>query len=61
MELLQLLAEVGLIELYHLIYPRLLTEFTMLVFFTNLSLVEFQVRDLVLFVLFSVIDSTEWF
>ena len=30
--------------LQHLIYPRLLTEFGMLVFFTNLSLVEFQVR-----------------
>ena len=33
----------------------------MLVFFTNLSLVEFQVRYLALFLLFSVIDSFEWF
>ena len=33
----------------------------MLVFFTNISLVEFQVRYLALFLLFSVIDSFEWF
>ena len=32
----------------------------MLVFFTNLSLMEFQVRYLVLFLLFSVIDGFEW-
>ena len=31
-------------ELQHLIYPRLLTGFGMLFFFTNLSLMEFQVR-----------------
>ena len=31
----------GLLELRHLIYPRLLTGFGMLVFFTNLSLMEF--------------------
>ena len=30
--------------LWHLIHPRLLTRFGMLVFFTNLSLMEFQVR-----------------
>ena len=35
--------------------------FSMLVFFTNLSLMEFQVRYLVLFLLFSVIDGFEWF
>ena len=45
-ELLGLLTDVGLLELWHLIYPRLLTEFDMLVFFTNVSLVEFQVRYL---------------
>ena len=45
-ELLGLLTGVGLLELWHLIYPRLLTGFDMLVFFTNLSLVEFQVRYL---------------
>ena len=33
----------------------------MLVFFTNLSLIEFQVRYLALFLLFSVIDDFEWF
>ena len=33
----------------------------MLVFFTNLSLIEFQVRYLALFLLFSVIDGFEWF
>ena len=34
----------GLLELYHLIYLRLLTRFGMLVFFTNLRLIEFLVR-----------------
>ena len=33
----------------------------MLVFFTNLSLMEFQVRYLALFLLLSVIDAFEWF
>ena len=33
----------------------------MLVFLTNLSLKEFQVRDLVLFLFFSVIDGLRWF
>ena len=42
-------------------YSRLLAEFGMLVFFTNLSLMEFQVRYLALFLLFSVIDGLEWF
>ena len=42
-ELLGLLTGLGLLELWHLIYPRLLTGFGMLVFFTNLSLMEFQV------------------
>ena len=52
---------VGLLELEHLIYPRLLAGFDMLVFFTMLSLIEFQVRYLALFLLFSVIDCFEWF
>ena len=43
------------------IYSRLLTGFGMLVFFTNLSLMEFQVRYIALFLLFSVIDDSEWF
>ena len=33
----------------------------MLVFFTNFSLIEFQVRYLTLFLLFTVIDDFEWF
>ena len=60
-ELLGLLTGLGLLELWHLIYPRLLTGFGMLVFFTNLSLMEFQIRYLALFLLFSVIDSFRWF
>ena len=59
-ELLGLLTGVGLLELWHSIYPRLLTGFGMLVFFTNLSLMEFQVRYLALFLLFLVIDDFEW-
>ena len=35
--------------------------FSMLVFFTNLGLMEFQVRYLASFLLFSVIDGFEWF
>ena len=58
-ELLGLLTGLGLLELWHLIYPRLLTRFGMLVFFTNVSLVEFQVRYLALFHLFSLIDGFE--
>ena len=53
--------DVGLLELYYLINPRLLTGFGMLIFFTNLSLMEFQVVYLALFLLFSVIDGFGWF
>ena len=60
-ELLGLLTDLGLLVLWHLIYPRFLTGFGMLVYFTNLSLMEFQVRYLALFLLFSVIDDFEWF
>ena len=60
-ELLGLLTGLGLLELWHLIYPRLLTGFGMLVYFTNLSLMDFQVRYLALFLLFSVIGGFEWF
>ena len=59
-ELVGLLAGLGLLELWHLIYPRLLTGFDMLVYLTNLSLMGFQVRYLVLFQHFSVIDGFEW-
>ena len=56
-----LITGLGLLELWHLIYPRFLTRFDMLVFFTNLSLMEFQVRYLALFLLFSVIGNFKWF
>ena len=59
-ELLGLLTSLGLLELWHLIYPRLLTGFGMLVFFTNLSFMEFQVRHFALFLLSSVIDDFGW-
>ena len=42
------------------IYPRLLTEFDMLVFFIKLSLLEFQVTYLALLLLFSVTGGFEW-
>ena len=60
-ELLGLLTSLGLLELYHLIYPRLSTEFDMLLFFTDLGLMEFQVRYLALFFYLSVIGSFSWF
>ena len=47
----------GILELWRLIYPRFLTGFGMLVFFTNLSLMVFQLKYLALFLLFSVIDD----
>ena len=50
-----------LLELWHLIYPRLLAKFGMLVFFANLSLMGFPVRYLSLFLLFSVIDGFKRF
>ena len=43
-ELLGRLTGLGLLELHHSIYPRLWTGFGMLVFFTKLSLMEFQVK-----------------
>ena len=58
-ELLGLLTGLELLELWHLIYPRLLTGFGMLVYFTNLSLMEFQVRYVDSFLLFSVIDGLD--
>ena len=60
-ELLGLLTGLGLLELWHLIYPKRLIGFGMLVFFTNLSLMEFQVRYLALFLLFSVIYDFKMF
>ena len=51
----------GLLELQHLMYSRLLTGFGMLFFFTSLSLMEFQVRYLTLFCLFLVVAGFKWF
>ena len=59
-ELPGLLTDLGLLELWHLIYPGLLTGFGMLVF-TNVSHMEFEVRYLALFLPFSVIVGFEWF
>ena len=56
-----LLTGLGLLELWPLIYPRLLTGFGMLVFFTKLSVTEFQIRYLAVFLVFSVINSFKWF
>ena len=61
-ELLGRLTGLGLLELQHLIYPRLLTVFGMLFIFTNLSLMEFQVRYLTLFLFFFLVTgSFQWF
>ena len=60
-ELLGLLTDLELLELLHLIYPRLSTGFDMLIFFINLSLIEIQVRSLPFCCLFSVIDVFRWF
>ena len=61
--MLRLLTGLVLLEQQHLIYPRPLIDFGMLVFFTNLSLMEleFQVRYVTLFSLFSVTGSFGWF
>ena len=61
MELLGPLKGLGLLKLSHVLYPGLLTGSSMLVFFTTLSLMGFYIRYLVLFLLFSVIDSFKWF
>ena len=60
-ELLGLLTGLGLLELWQLIYPRLLTGLGMLIFFTDLRFLGFQVRYLALFLLSLVIDDFEWF
>ena len=60
-ELLGLLTGLRLLDRQHLIYPRLSTELGMLVYFTNLGLMELQVRYLTLCLLFSVIGDFGWF
>ena len=54
-KLLGLATGLRLLKLHHLIYPRLLTGVGMMAFFTNVRLMEFQVRYLTLFLLFSVL------
>ena len=56
--MLGLLTGLGLLKLWHLIYPRVLTGFGILVL-KNLSLMEFQSGYFALFLLFSVIDGFE--
>ena len=48
-ELLGLLTGLGLLELQHLIYSRILTGFGMLVFFIDLSNMKFQMTGLQLY------------
>ena len=60
-KLLGIFKDLRLLELWHLIYPRLWAGFGKLVYFTNLNLMKFHVRYLVLFLLFSVIDGFKWF
>ena len=56
-----LLRGLALLKLQHLIHPRLWTGFGMLVFLTNVKIIEFKVRYLALFLFFSVIDGLHWF
>ena len=60
-ELQGFLIDLGLLELLHLMYFRLLAGFFILVFFLNLSFVGLQVEYLALFRIFSVIDGFRWF
>ena len=48
-------------NLWHLIYPSVLTGFSMLVFFTKSSFMRFSVVYVVLWCHFSVNESFEWF
>ena len=57
----KVLTDLGLLELWQLIYPGFLAGFGMLVYFRNLSLMEFEVRYSALFLLFSVINGFDWF
>ena len=52
MEFLGLLTGLELLKLWHLIYPKLLIGFDILVFFTNLTLMEFR-SDIWLYFFFS--------
>ena len=60
-EMLGLLAGLGLLELWHLIYLVAFDRVWHAGFLHKLSLIEFQVRCLALFLLSSVIDGFNWF
>ena len=61
-ELLALLIRMGLLKLWDLIYTSLLIWCGMLISLTNSNfMMEFQVRYLAMFCLFSVIDGFQWF
>ena len=57
----EFLKTLGLFEQWHLIYPRLMTGCGMLIYYTNLNIMEFEVGRLALFRLFSVMDGLAWF
>ena len=59
-ELLGLIIGLGLLELWYLIYQRLLTGYSMLIFFTNSNLKEFLPSYMALFCLLLIIDGFEW-
>ena len=59
-ELLGLIIGLGLLELWYLIYQRLLTGYSMLIFFTNSNLKEFLLTFTALFCLLLIIDGFEW-
>ena len=59
--LVSVLTGLEILELYHLLYPRLPTGFGMFGFLINLSLMGFQVSNLSLFSSFSVTDGFECF
>ena len=60
-ELLGLLIDLGLLELQQLRYLRISTGSDLLIFFTNLSLMDFLVMYLAWFCFFSLIDGFKWF
>ena len=60
MELLGILIGLGILELQHLIYPRHLVGFVMLVVFTDSCVMGFPIRYSALSYLFPVIVSFQW-
>ena len=60
-ELPALLTILRVFELQHLIYSSLSAEFDLLVFCTNSSLIEFNIRYLALFCHYSLMEGFKWF